>query len=46
MASLPAAKKDSLFEVLSELEQAGLIAVVNDGKFADGEGNLQGSDDC
>nr|WP_322786185.1 hypothetical protein [Effusibacillus pohliae] len=46
VADLPAAKKDSLFEVLGELDKAGLISIVNDGQFADGEGRLEGSDKC
>jgi hypothetical protein len=43
---LPADKKDSLFEVMTELEHAGLITVVNDHVFTDGEGKLGGSNDC
>jgi hypothetical protein len=46
VAKLPDGKKDSLFEVLDELDKAGLISIVNDGQFADGEGNLEGSTDC
>jgi hypothetical protein len=46
VAQLPAEKKDSLFEVLDQLNQAGLIHIVNDGKFADGEGRLEGSEEC
>ncbi|GAB7387859.1 hypothetical protein BSNK01_16960 [Bacillaceae bacterium] len=43
---LPAGKRESLFEVLQELQQAGLITVYNDGIFADGEGKVGGSDEC
>lgn len=46
VAKLPSEKKDSLFEVLGELNNAGLISIENDGEFADGEGNLEGSSDC
>ncbi|MFC4770168.1 hypothetical protein [Effusibacillus consociatus] len=46
VSGLPDTKKDSLFEVLGELDKAGLISIVNDGKFADGEGRLEGSDVC
>jgi hypothetical protein len=46
VSKLPAEKKDSLFEVLDQLSQAGFIQIVNDGKFADGEGKLEGSDEC
>lgn len=43
---LPAEKRESLFEVLQELNQAGLIAIHNDGLFADGEGEIGGSEHC
>ncbi|GAX89526.1 hypothetical protein [Effusibacillus lacus] len=46
VAQLPGTKKDSLFEVLGELDKEGLISIVNDGKFADGEGELEGSEEC
>lgn len=46
VAKLPDGKKDSLFEVLDELDKAGLISIVNDGEFADGEGKLEGSAEC
>lgn len=46
VSKLPAGKKDSLFEVLGELDKAGLISIVNDGRFADGEGRLEGSSEC
>jgi hypothetical protein len=39
-------KKETFFEVIDELEQAGLITVVNDHVFTDGEGKIGGSDDC
>ncbi|MFS8578747.1 MAG: hypothetical protein LOD88_01815 [Novibacillus thermophilus] len=44
--SLPSHKRDSLFEVLSELNEAGLITLYNDEVWADGSGNIGGSDDC
>lgn len=43
---LPAGKRESLFEVLSELDRNGLIAIQNDGLLADGNGELHGSDEC
>lgn len=41
---LPAGKRESLFEVLEQLDQAGLITVVNDHVFADGDGVVGGGD--
>jgi len=41
---LPAGKRDSLFEVLDHLDQAGLITVVNDHVFADGNGVIGGGE--
>lgn len=46
VAQLPEEKRGSLFEVLGELDRAGMISIVNDGEFADGEGKLSGSDEC
>jgi hypothetical protein len=46
IAGLPENKRESLFEVLSELKAAGLISIANDGLFADGEGKIGGSDEC
>lgn len=46
VSKLPDTKRDNLFEVLGELDRAGLISIVNDGKFADGEGRLEGSEEC
>lgn len=43
---LPAGKRDSLFEVLQELNRAGLISLYNDGVWTDGEGRIGGSDEC
>lgn len=43
---LPAEQRESMYEVLQALSQNGLITVVNEGVFADGEGNIGGSDDC
>jgi hypothetical protein len=39
-------RKETFFEVFNELERAGLITMVNDHVFADGEGNIGGSQDC
>ncbi|MCF6094102.1 hypothetical protein L1765_09020 [Microaerobacter geothermalis] len=44
--NLPAGKRESLFEVLKELEQAKLITIHNDGVWADGRGRIGGSDEC
>jgi len=41
---LPAGKRDSLFEVLEQLDQAGLITVVNDHIFTDGDGIIKGGE--
>jgi hypothetical protein len=41
---LPAGKRDSLFEVLDHLNQAGLITIVNDHVFSDGNGVIGGGD--
>lgn len=41
---LPAGKRDSLFEVLEQLDNAGLITVLNDHVFADGNGIVGGGD--
>lgn len=43
---LPAGKRESMFEVLQELNRAGLITIHNDGLFTDGDGNIGGSDEC
>ncbi|MFP3388912.1 hypothetical protein [Brevibacillus sp. SIMBA_040] len=41
---LPAGKRESLFEVLEQLDKAGLISVVNDHVFADGDGVIGGGE--
>ncbi|WP_241254620.1 hypothetical protein [Brevibacillus sp. SYP-B805] len=41
---LPAGKRDSLFEVMDQLDSAGLITVMNDHLFADGDGTVGGGD--
>lgn len=43
---LPEEKRESLFEVLWELDNAGMITVYNDGIFTDGSGEIGGSDEC
>lgn len=43
---LPADRRESLFEVLKTLEQEGLIKIMNDGVWTDGEGKIGGSDNC
>lgn len=42
---LPAGKRESLFEVLEQLDNAGLITIVNDHVFADGNGVVGGGED-
>jgi hypothetical protein len=44
--SLPEHKRQSMFQVMKELESAGMITIYNDGLFADGEGEVGGSQDC
>jgi hypothetical protein len=46
VAALPKEKQNSMFQVMKELEAAGLITVYNDGLLADGEGKIGGSDEC
>lgn len=46
VSNLPDSKRENLFEVLDELDKAGLISIANDGEFADGEGDLEGSEEC
>lgn len=41
---LPAGKRESLFEVLEQLDQAGMISIVNDHVFTDGDGIVGGGD--
>lgn len=44
--SLPESKRQSMYQVMKELEAAGMITVFNDGALTDGEGKMGGSDDC
>ncbi|HJV45759.1 MAG TPA: hypothetical protein VJ824_08525 [Bacillota bacterium] len=46
VSRLSAGKRDSLFEVLHELNEEGLITIHNDHVFTDGEGKLGGNNDC
>lgn len=39
-------QRSSLFEVLHQLSDAGLIRIRNDHVWADGEGNTGGSQEC
>lgn len=39
---LPAGKRESLFEVLDQLDKEGLITVMNDHVFTDGNGVIGG----
>lgn len=42
---LPAGKRESLFEVLDQLDQVGMISVINDHVFTDGDGVIAGGED-
>lgn len=44
--NLPEEKRESMFEVMQELKNAGMIRLLNDDVWADGEGEIGGSDDC
>lgn len=44
--SLPEEKRESMFQVMKELEAAGMITIFNDGVLADGEGKIGGSEGC
>lgn len=44
--NLPEEKRQSMFEVMQELKNAGMIRLLNDDVWADGEGEIGGSDDC
>ncbi|MGA8941955.1 MAG: hypothetical protein WB502_04465 [Thermoactinomyces sp.] len=44
--SLPESKRQSMFQVMKELESAGMITIFNDGLLTDGEGKIGGSNDC
>ncbi|SFI68949.1 hypothetical protein [Thermoflavimicrobium dichotomicum] len=43
---LPESKRESMYQVMQELAQAGLITVHNDRVWADGEGKIGGSNEC
>lgn len=43
---LPSSQRESLFEVLGELEAAGMITIQNDGRFTDGSGKVGGTEGC
>ncbi|OYD07958.1 hypothetical protein [Paludifilum halophilum] len=43
---LPEERKETFYELLKELSEAGLITLHNDGVLADGEGEVGGSDEC
>ncbi|ARU60645.1 hypothetical protein CBW65_05765 [Tumebacillus avium] len=44
--NLPEDRRESLFEVLDELNSAGMIQIQNDGVFSDPYGNLHGTEGC
>ncbi len=44
--SLPENRRQSMYQVMKELEAAGMITVINDGVLTDGEGKIGGNDDC
>lgn len=39
-------QRESMYNLMKELEQAGYITIANDGVFADGEGEIGGSKGC
>ncbi|WP_230199116.1 hypothetical protein [Risungbinella massiliensis] len=39
-------QRESMYNVMNELEKAGYITIANDGVFADGEGEIGGSIGC
>ncbi|PTX62453.1 hypothetical protein C8P63_10548 [Melghirimyces profundicolus] len=43
---LPPERRESFYEIMKELSEAGLITVHNNGVLVDGEGKIGGSDDC
>ncbi|MCS1352646.1 hypothetical protein [Mechercharimyces sp. CAU 1602] len=43
---LPSEKRNSLYEVMKHLDEAGLISLYNDGLLADGDGEVGGSQEC
>lgn len=46
IAALPEERRENFYELLKELEQAGLIRILQDGRLADGEGKVGGSQEC
>lgn len=44
--NLPEQKRESMFTVMQELKNAGMIRLLNDDLWADGEGEIGGSDEC
>ncbi|MBD1372015.1 hypothetical protein IC620_06530 [Hazenella sp. IB182357] len=43
---LPPEKKDSMYEVMKQLESELMITIINDGILSDGEGEIGGSQSC
>ena len=43
---LPEERRESFFELLDELQSAGMIEIKNDGVFADPSGKLHGTEGC
>jgi hypothetical protein len=46
VASLPESRRSNMAQVMKELESAGMITILNDGIWADGEGKIGGSNEC
>ncbi|MBA4541897.1 hypothetical protein H1164_03140 [Thermoactinomyces daqus] len=46
VAFLPESRRSNMAQVMKELESAGMITILNDGIWADGEGKIGGSDEC
>lgn len=43
---MPKGQRQSMYNVMKELERAGMITILNTGVFADGHGNIGGSMGC
>lgn len=43
---MPKGQRQSMYNVMKELERAGMITIQNSGVFADGHGNIGGSTTC
>lgn len=44
--AMPKGQRQSMYNVMKELERAGMITILSTGVFADGQGNIGGSTGC